>query len=85
MNLVSKTVFPINPKFTVIKTMGGNSVLIKISKNKSLIFTAKDEILEVEKSVFLGGKKMLDNACITISGNLVNKNKSFNWEIKKKI
>ena len=63
--------------------MGGNSVLIKISKNKSLIFTAKDEILEIEKSVFLGGKKMLDNACITISGNLVNKNKSFNWEIKK--
>ena len=27
---------------------------------------------------------MLDNTCITISGNLVNKNKSFNWEIKKK-
>ena len=31
------------------------------------------------------GKKILDNACITFSGNLVNKNKSFNWEIKKKI
>jgi len=75
--------FHLNPELTAIKTMGGNSVLIKISKNKSLIFTAKDEILEIEKSVFLGGKKMLDNACITISGNLVNKNKSFNWEIKK--
>ena len=58
-------------------------LLFKISKNKSLIFTAKDEILEIEKSIFLGGKKILDNACITISGNLVNKNKSFNWEIKK--
>ena len=33
----------------------------------------------------LGKKKILDNACITISGNLVNKNKSFYWEIKKKI
>ena len=44
-----------------------------------------DEILEIEKSIFLGGKKILDNTCISISGNLVNKNKSFNWEIKKNI
>ena len=65
--------------------MSGNSALIQLSKNKSLIFTVKDEIIELEKSVYLGGKKMLDNTCITISGNLVNKNKSFNWEIKKKI
>ena len=25
------------------------------------------------------------NTCITISGNLVNKDKSFYWEIRKKI
>ena len=36
--------------------MSGNSVLIQISKNKSLIFTVKDEVLEIE-SIFLGGKK----------------------------
>ena len=77
--------FHINPELTVVKTMGGNSALIQISKNKSLIFTVNNEILQVEKSIFLGGKKILDNACITISGNLVNKNKSFNWEIKKNI
>ena len=65
--------------------MGGNSALIQISKNKSLIFTVSNETLDIEKSIFLGGKKILDNACITISGNLVNKDKSFNWEIKKKI
>ena len=28
-------------------------------------------------------KKIIDGTCITISGNLVNKNKIFNWEIKK--
>ena len=39
----------------------------------------------MEKSIYLGGKKILDNTCITISGNLVNKDKSFNWEIKKKL
>jgi len=77
--------FHINPKLTVVKTISGNSALIQLSKNKSLIFTISDEILEIEKGIFLGGKKILDNTCITISGNLVNKNKSFNWEIKKNI
>ena len=77
--------FHINPELSAVKTMSGNSALIQISKNKSLIFTVKDENLEIEKSIFLGGKKILDNTCITISGNLVNKNKTFNWEIKKNI
>ena len=45
----------------------------------------KNEVLDIEKSIFLGGKKILDNTCITISGNLVNKNKSVEWEIKKNI
>jgi uncharacterized heparinase superfamily protein len=77
--------FYINPELTVIKTMSGNGAIIQISKNKSLIFTINGETLNIEKSIFLGGKKILDSTCITIGGNLVNKNKSFNWEIKKNI
>jgi len=77
--------FHINPKLNVVKTMSGNSALIQISRNKSLIFTIYNESLEIEKSVFLGEKKIINSACITISGNLVNKNKIFNWEIKKNI
>ena len=77
--------FHINPELSVVKTMSGNSALIQISKNKSLIFTISEENLEIEKSIFLGEKKIIDSACITISGNLVNKNKTFNWEIKKNI
>jgi len=77
--------FHINPELNVVKTMSGNSALIQISKNKSLIFTINDEDLEIEKSIFLAKKKIIDSACITISGNLVNKNKIFNWEIKKNI
>ena len=65
--------------------MGGNSVLIQLSKNKSLIFTISNEPILVEKSIFLGGNKILDSVCITISGNLVNKNKTIHWEIKKNI
>ncbi len=77
--------FHLNPELSAIKTMSGNSALIQISKNKSLIFTVKNESLEIEKSIYLGGKKILENTCITISGNLVNKSKSFSWEVKKKI
>ena len=77
--------FHINPELNVIKTMSGNSALIQISKNKSLIFSINDENLEIEKSVFLAKKKIIDSACITISGNLVNKNKTLNWEIRENI
>ena len=77
--------FHLNPQLSAIKTISGSSALIQISKNKSLIFTVKNENLEIEKSIYLGGKKILDNTCISVSGNLVNKDKSFNWEIKKKI
>ena len=77
--------FHLNPELSAVKTMSGNSILIKVSKNKSLIFTIKEENVEIEKGIYLGGEKILENTCITISGNLVNKNKSFNWEIKKKI
>ena len=76
--------FHLNPGLTAVKTMSGNSALIQLSKNKSLIFTIKDEGLEIEKSIYLAGRKILDNTCIAISGNLVNKDKFFNWEIKKK-
>ena len=48
--------FHINPNLNVIKTMSGNSALIQISKNKSLLFTINDENLEIEKSIFLGEK-----------------------------
>ena len=77
--------FHLDPSLTAVKTMSGSSALIQISKNKSLIFTIQNENLEIEKSIYLGGKKILENTCITVSGNLVNKDKSFNWEIKKRI
>ena len=41
--------FHINPELNVIKTMSGNSALIQISKNKSLLFTISDENLKIEK------------------------------------
>ena len=77
--------FHLYPGLTAIKTIGGNSILIQLSRNKSLIFTIRDESILLEKSIFLGGNKILNNTCITVSGNLVNKNKTIHWEIKKNI
>tara|TARA_X000001036_G_scaffold118294_1_gene111763 strand:+ start:1 stop:1647 length:1647 start_codon:yes stop_codon:yes gene_type:complete len=77
--------FHLYPGLTAVKTMGGNSILVQIAKNKSLIFTILDESILLEKSIFLGGNKILDNTCVTVSGNLVNKNKTIHWEIKKNI
>ena len=77
--------FHLYPGISAVKTIGGKSVLIQLSKNKSLILTIDDEVLLLEKSIFLGGNKILDNTCITVSGNLVNKNKTIRWEIKRNI
>ena len=77
--------FHLYPGLTAVKTMKGNSALIQLSKNKSLILTVKDQNISLEKSIFLGGNKILDNTCITISGNLVNKDKAIHWEIKRNI
>ena len=65
--------------------MSGSGVLIQLSKNKSLIFTIKDEDILLEKSIFLGSNKILNNTCISVNGNLVNKDKIIHWEIKKNI
>ena len=77
--------FHLYPGLDAVKTMSGNSVLIQISKNKSLIFTIVDENIILEKSIFLGKNKILDNTCVTVTGNLVNKDKIIRWEIKKNI
>ena len=39
----------------------------------------------MKKVYILGRKKYKIISCITITGNLVNKSKSFNWEIKKNL
>ena len=75
--------FHLYPGLLAVKTMSGNSVLIRLTKNKSLLFTIDVESIILEKSIFLGGNKILENTCITASGNLVNKDKNIHWEIKK--
>ncbi len=77
--------FHLYPGLTAIQTIGGNTVVIQINKNKALLFSTKEKNLKIEKSIFFGGQKVLDNYCIVISGIMENNEKTINWEIKKKI
>ncbi len=77
--------FHLYPGLNAIKTMSGNSILIQINKNKSLIFSTNETSVILEKGLFLARNKILNNTCITISGNLVNDSKTIHWEIKKKL
>ena len=75
--------FHLYPGILATQTMGGKNILIQIKKTKSLIFTCKNEKLLVEKSIFLGGNKILNSYCITISGSMSGYEKKIYWEIKK--
>ena len=77
--------FHLYPGISAVQTLGGNSILIQVSKNISVIFSSKSQQLSIEKSIFLGSNKILNNLCITISGDLNNNDKIINWEIKKNI
>ena len=77
--------FHLYPGISAVPTMGGNSILIQINKNSSLIFFSKNESLTLEKSIFMGRNQLINNYCINISGSVNNQNKVINWVIKKNI
>ena len=76
--------FHLYPGIVAVQTIGKNSILIHIEKNKSLVFTAIGENISLEKSIFLGRNQIVNNSCITISGKLdETKTKDIRWELKK--
>ena len=77
--------FHLYPGLSAVQTIGGNTSLIQINKNKALLFSTNEKKLKIEKSIFFGGQKVLDNYCIVISGIMESNEKTINWEIIKKI
>ena len=76
--------FHLYPGINAVQTIDRNSILIRIEKNKSLIFTAKGENISLEKSIFLGRNQIINNSCITVSGILNNNEcKNVYWNLKK--
>ena len=64
--------FHLYPGINAVQTMGKNSILIQVEKNKSLIFTSNGDDLVLEKSIFLCRNQIINNFCITVSGTLNN-------------
>ena len=77
--------FHLYPGLMAVQTIGGNNLLVQINKNNALLFSTNEKNLKIEKSIFFGGQKVLDNYCILISGIMENNEKTIDWEIKKKI
>ena len=76
--------FHLYPGVNAMQTMGKNSILIQIEKNKSLVFTTSENNLILEKSIFLGRNQIINNFCITISGSLNNsESKNITWALKR--
>ena len=75
--------FHIYPGIEAFQTMGGNGILLQINKNNSLIFSAKNYNVQIEKSLFLGRNKILNNNCIVIYGNTKNKDAGIEWQLSK--
>ena len=77
--------FHLYPGLAAVQTLGGNTLLIQINRNKALLFSTNERSLKIEKSIFFGRQKVLDNHCIVISGIMENDKKTIDWEIIKKI
>ena len=76
--------FHLYPGINAVQTIGKNSILIQIEKNKSLVFTALGENISLEKSIFLGRNQIINNSCIAVSGILKdNESKIIHWELKR--
>ena len=75
--------FHIYPGINAVQTVSGKSILLQISKNKSWIFLSNDQDLQIEKGLFLGSNKVLNNQCIVIYGNTKNEDADIKWELKR--
>ena len=75
--------FHLYPDISAVQTISGDSILIQVKKNKPLFFSSVGNKITLEKSLFFGRNKILNNFCITISGKTNAEDTIINWNIKK--
>ena len=75
--------FHLYPGIKTVQTISGQSILLQINKKNSWVFSSINKKIELEKGLFLGGNRVLNNQCIVIYGNTKNDNHSIEWNLKK--
>ena len=77
--------FHIYPGISAIKTISGRSILLQINQKKSWILVSESHDLEVERGLFMGRNKIVNNDCAVIYGNTNQQDTYIKWELKRSI
>ena len=75
--------FHIYPGIKIVKTKGGDTVLINLQNGEGWLLKSIENNLNIEKNIFFGRKKILNNECICISGSFNESKAAINWQIEK--
>jgi len=76
--------FHIYPNTKIVKTKGGNSILISLSNGEGWSLLSETNNFEIEKNIFLGNKrKIINNESISMSGKITGEIISIKWMIEK--
>ena len=76
--------FHIYPNTKIVKTKGGNSILISLSNGEGWLLESNTNSFKIEKDIFLGNRnKIMNNECVLISGNSSEDITSIEWTIEK--
>ena len=76
--------FHIYPNIKVVKTKGGNSVLISLPNGEGWLLHTDKNVFDIEKNIFFGNKnKIINNESISISGNTSETETSINWSLER--
>ena len=72
------------PDTRVVKTKGGNSVLISLANGEGWLLKSKINNIYIEKGLFFGNKnKIMNNECIFISGSTKENELLVEWSIER--
>ena len=84
LSLIYFVRFHIYPETKIVKTKGGNSILISLSNGDGWLLKSNTNNLIIDKSIFLGNKNtIINNESISISGSINNEIILAKWEIEK--
>ena len=76
--------FHIYPNTKIVKTIDGNSILISLSNGEGWSIFSETNTFDIEKNIFLGNKnKIINNECVSVSGNIKEEFVSVKWEISR--